>query len=90
MLVGISMAPRSGYTVSSVTYNGDNFSVVGTREQSDKARIEIWRLVAPDTGTHDVVVTLSNSGHEGAAVGVMTFHRCGSVNSFGNLYLGGR
>ncbi len=73
MLVGVSMAPKSGYTVSSITYNGDNLSVVGTRQESDKARIEIWSLIAPDTGAHDVVVTLSSSDHEGAAVGVMTF-----------------
>ena len=73
MLVGVSMAPKSGYTVSSITYNGDNLSVVGTRQESDKARIEIWSLIAPDIGAHDVVVTLSSSDHEGAAVGVMTF-----------------
>ena len=85
MLVGVSMAPKSGYTVSAITYNGDNLSVVGTREQSDKARIEIWRLIAPDIGTHDVVVTLSNSGHEGAAVGVMTFNNVDQTSPLGTF-----
>ena len=74
MLVGISMNP-SGESVSSVTYNGVNLTHVGTQEDgSATTRVEIWQLVAPDTGTHDVIVNFSNSGHKGAAVGVMTFN----------------
>ncbi len=73
MLVGISMNP-SGETVSSVTYNGVNLTHVGTQEDGAAlARVEIWSLVAPDTGTHDVVVNFTDLGHKGASVGVMTF-----------------
>ena len=73
MMVGISMNP-SGESVSSVTYNGINLTHVGTQEDGAAlARVEIWSLVAPDTGTHDVVVNFTDLGHKGASVGVMTF-----------------
>ena len=73
MLVGITMNP-SGESVSSVTYNGVNLTHVGTQEDGAAlARVEIWSLVAPDTGTHDVVVNFTDLGHKGASVGVMTF-----------------
>jgi len=46
---------------------------VGVQATSDGfARVEIWRLVAPPTGTYDVVVTLSGTPG-GATAGVMTF-----------------
>ncbi len=74
MLVGVSIAhPSAAPPVSSVTYNGVGLSLVGSQATSDGfARIEIWSLVAPDLGTHDVVITLSGAPSSGAA-GVMTF-----------------
>jgi uncharacterized repeat protein (TIGR01451 family) len=44
--------------------------VGSTQNAGDGARAEIWRLVGPATGVHDVVVTLSGSNE--ATVGVMT------------------
>ena len=74
MLVGVSISHASAAPpVSSVTYNGVSLSLVGARATSDGfARVEIWKLIAPDLGTHDVVVTLSGTPG-GATAGVMTF-----------------
>ena len=73
MLVGISMEPE-GDSVTSVTYNGVLLSRVGVEENpGGKARVEIWQLVAPQTGTHDVVVNLSGTSHMGVVVGVQTY-----------------
>ena len=80
MLVGISMQPE-GESVTSVTYNGTSLTLVGTEENSGgKARVEIWQLVAPAIGTHDVVVNLSGTSHKGVAVGVMTFTGINQTN----------
>jgi hypothetical protein len=35
--------------------------------------VEIWQLVAPNTGTHDVVITFDKNLSYGAVAGVMTF-----------------
>ena len=74
MLVGVPIALGSGESVSSVTYNGDALTFEGAAQgPGNDSRIEIWSRVAPDTGTHDVVVNLSSSGHDGASAGVATF-----------------
>ncbi len=73
MLVGVSMEPGGGESVTSVTYNGTSLSLVRVQSAAN-ARVEIWELVAPDTGTHNVVVNLTSGGHKGVAVGVMTFN----------------
>ncbi len=75
MLVGISFGQDHDESIASVTYNGANLTLVGTRDNGDssKSRVEIWSLLAPDIGTHDVVVNVSDDGHDGVAIGVMTF-----------------
>jgi hypothetical protein len=73
MLVGVSFDPNNGEVVSSVTYNGTSLSFVGSATYSNDARVEIWQLVAPDTGTHDVVITFDKKLSYGAVAGVMTF-----------------
>ena len=73
MLVGIGIDPH-GESVSSVTYNGTSLTLVGSVEDAGShSRVEIWSLVSPETGTHDVVVSLSGDSHKGTTVGVMTF-----------------
>ena len=72
MLVGVSMNLAGGpETVSSITYNGVNLSLVGTRLDGD-SRVEIWSLVNPDLGTHDVDIVFSGTP-DGNTAGVMTF-----------------
>jgi hypothetical protein len=87
MLIGVSIRRQSGGapSVSSITYNGVNLSFVGAQGTSDNfARMEIWRLVAPATGTNDVVVNLS-AAPEGATVGVMTFTGVNQATPLGSF-----
>jgi hypothetical protein len=49
-------------SVSSVTYNGSNLTVIGsTHETYNNTYDFLYYMVAPDAGTHDVVVTLPSS-----------------------------
>jgi len=82
MLVGISARRLSdpvGFpVVSGVTYNGVPLSTVGTYQNLNASfspsAIWIYSLVAPATGTYDVVVSFSTLPTTwGAVVGVMTF-----------------
>jgi prepilin-type N-terminal cleavage/methylation domain-containing protein len=73
MLVGISYNNDGYETVTGVTYNTVPLTLVGTAARDDDATIYIYRLVAPDTGTHDVVITFSSALDHGAVAGVMTF-----------------
>jgi VCBS repeat-containing protein len=72
MLVGISFGKDNGDSVASVTYNGVALTKVDAQDGGE-GRVEIWRLVAPATGTANLVVNFSGTSHEGAAIGVMTF-----------------
>jgi hypothetical protein len=71
MLVGVAINEASNEWVTSITYNGDNLSLVGTEENGD-AVIEIWSLVNPSLGTHNVDITFSGTT-DGNTAGVMTF-----------------
>lgn len=73
MLVAVSIGRPVSTTVSSITYNGTALTLVGVEENAAIARVEIWRLIAPDIVTANVVITLSNSSHTGVTAGVMTF-----------------
>ena len=74
MLVGVSFGLGAGESVSEVRYNGVLLNFEGAiNGPGNDSRIEIWSKVAPDTGMHNVVVTLSAGTHDGATAGVMTF-----------------
>jgi hypothetical protein len=75
MLVGISIgADNVRPSITSVKYNGDDLTLVGTDDHwSGYTKMWIYRLVAPDTGTHDLVVDYSANPTVGSVVGVMTF-----------------
>jgi type II secretory pathway pseudopilin PulG len=73
MLVGVSMNNDGYETVTGITYNGAALTLVGTEATTDDARVEIWSLVAPSTGTHNVVITFSAALEQEAHAGVMTF-----------------
>ena len=74
MLVGISGATTGpNLDVSGVTYGGVALSLVGTRAYDQFQKVWIYQLVAPTTGTADVVVTFSRAPDGGGIVGVMTF-----------------
>jgi hypothetical protein len=57
--------------VSGITYNGIPLTQKGYWPV--QPRVEIWYLVAPPTGAHDVVITFSANLKQGAKAGVMTF-----------------
>jgi hypothetical protein len=73
MLVGVTINNQLNETVDTVTYNGTPLSSVGSVNSSNNGRVEIWSLVAPDTGTHDVVITFSANLEQSAKAGVVTF-----------------
>lgn len=87
MLVGVSFGEDKGDTVSSITYNGTALTLVGAQDHSDssKSRVEIWSLVAPDVGTHNLVVNYSGANHEGATIGVMTFTNVDQATPLGTF-----
>ena len=70
MLVGISQKNK---LVSSVTYGGTPLTLVGESITSGNARMHIYRLINPPSGTANVVVNFSAVPDKGAVIGVMTF-----------------
>ena len=73
MLVGVSINNDNFETVSAITYNGVSLTYVNSETQSDDARVEIWKLVDPPTGTNNVVITFSADLIRYAVAGVITF-----------------
>jgi hypothetical protein len=59
LLVGLSLAPRQNQKVQSVTYNGQPLSQVAFRNNSNESRVEVWQMIAPASGTHNVVATMT-------------------------------
>ncbi len=86
MLVGVSFNNDILETVTGVTYNGAALTLEGTETNSDDARVEIWSLVAPDTGTHNVVITFSAALNQEAVAGVMTFTGVDQSTPLGSFY----
>jgi uncharacterized repeat protein (TIGR01451 family) len=78
LVVGVSInitnAPTTG--VVNVTYNGTRLSFVGAHNDAgDTRRVEMWSLLAPVSGTFNVVVTVNIPAavSEGVVVGATTF-----------------
>jgi uncharacterized repeat protein (TIGR01451 family) len=73
MVVGVSMniSGRNTTTVSGVTYNGVALTSAGTAISITNRRTELWYLIAPATGTHNVVVTLSVPGFGNPIIGTV-------------------
>ncbi|MEK7799908.1 MAG: hypothetical protein AAB297_08780, partial [Acidobacteriota bacterium] len=60
LYVGVSI--RNASAVTSVTYGGTPLTLVGSQwEATGKNNTEIWRMIAPPTGTANIVVTLPQS-----------------------------
>ena len=77
LLVGVSInitnGPAAG--VVSVTYNLVPMTFVGAHnDASGTRRVEMWYLLAPPTGNHNVVVRVNTTGvQEGVVAGATTF-----------------
>ncbi|MFU8844108.1 MAG: Calx-beta domain-containing protein, partial [Bacteroidales bacterium] len=70
LLVGVSNKERD---VTSVTYNGVAMTFLGKEMSVKNAYTHIYYMVAPPSGTFNVVVTFSGAIGKGAIVGAMTF-----------------
>jgi hypothetical protein len=58
MIVGVSLETIGTTQVNSITYNGVSLTLIGTITRNS-IRSEMWRLLAPATGTHTVLITVS-------------------------------
>ena len=78
LIVGVSLNIANDPTaaVTSVTYNGTGLTLVGAHnDTSNTRRSEIWSLLAPVTGTNNIVVSVSVPGAFtiGAVAGAVSF-----------------
>ncbi len=77
LVVGVS----SRDPVSSVTYNGQGLTLLRRDTNGGWAITELWYLVAPPTGTHNVVVTMSAG--EDTVCGAISFTGASTATPFG-------
>lgn len=63
IVVGVSIYQLGSQTVSSVVFKGsENFTQIGSCSATNSfMRTDMWRLIAPTTGSGDIVITLSAS-----------------------------
>jgi hypothetical protein len=85
MLVGLSINNDNFETVTSVTYGGVPLTYVASVNQADDARVEMWQLVAPQTGTHNVEIWFSDDLLHNAVAGVVTFTSVNQPNPLGTF-----
>ena len=87
MLVGISINNDNLETVSTMTYGGTPLTREGFVDHQgwggDDARVEIWKLVGPPTGTHDVLITFSADLKRYAVGGVITLTGVDPIDPLG-------
>ena len=76
----VATAARGGVTVSSATYNGDALTKIDGQTFDGDERVELWYLLTPDTGTHDVVVTFSATQNVGVVAA--SYYNVDSVGTF--------
>jgi hypothetical protein len=73
LLVGVSF-DDNGETVSGITWNGSEaLEHNGRIEDGLSARVEIWKLPAPTSGTYDVVITFDQNLSGDAIAGAAAF-----------------
>ncbi len=82
MLVGISQKNK---LVSSVTYGGTPLTLVGEEIDNGNARMHLYSLINPPSGTANVVVNLSANPDKGIIVGVTTFSGVDQATPLGNF-----
>ena len=79
MIVGVSDVPTK--TVSTVTYGGTQLTLVAAQnDATDEARVELWYLLSPSTGTASVTVTFSVTPSSAVAGSVSYFNVAGIGN----------
>jgi hypothetical protein len=83
MLVGVSHN-LDDPTISSVTYGGTALTAQGTAQTSD-FRTRIYSLIAPATGTANVVVTLPATIQKGVIINIATFANVNQTTPLGTV-----
>ena len=74
-LLIVSVHCDNGIDVSAVTYAGQSLTLVSQVVHSGgKPRVEVWRLIAPPTGSNNVAVTLSGGNSDKVTVGAITYN----------------
>ncbi len=73
--VSININNNAAGAVSSVTWNGTALTLLGTNnDAANTRRVEMWYLLAPGTGTHNVVVNVTTGATNlGVVAGATTF-----------------
>jgi hypothetical protein len=62
LVVGVAFKPPLlGGTVSTIKYNNVPLTKIGNQNNGNNVRVEIWYLLAPDTGTNNIDLTLNAS-----------------------------
>jgi len=87
LIVGVSINNSAGQTVlnpGGVTYAGSPLTRIGVGSRAN-ARVEMWYLVAPATGTNNVVVTLSAGATARFVVGAVSFTNVNQTSPLGTF-----
>ncbi|HEV2697547.1 MAG TPA: C25 family cysteine peptidase, partial [Terriglobales bacterium] len=75
LVVGVSFntSGNSGTTVSGITYGAQSFVAANSLfvDPGNGFRVEIWYLIAPNTGTNNITVTVNKTGGNGNKLGVV-------------------
>jgi hypothetical protein len=80
MLVGISQSNR---TVTSVTYGSTALTLVGQENTNGNARVSIYQLINPPSGTASVTVNFSTANTNGAVISVTTYTGVNQTTALG-------
>lgn len=77
LVVGVSfnISGQTNASITGITYNGIGLQSAGSQSNGTNRHTEIWYLIGPATGTHNVVVTLNipGGGTVGTVAGAVTF-----------------
>ena len=87
LLVGVSINNDNLETVSSISYAGAPLAPVGSVSHQgsggDDSRVEIWKMIDPPVGTHEIQVTFSTDLLRYAVVGAITLTGVDQVDPLG-------
>lgn len=84
LIVGVSLLGSVGRTVTGITYNGVALTSIGNAANATTYRVEFWQLIAPATGTHNVVVS-TGGPPDSVSIGSLSFtgaHQTTPVSGF--------
>ena len=70
VMTSVQDGNHANYPITVCTYNGISLTKVRSDEATGNNRTEIWRLIAPPTGTHNIIVSAAGTLGELAIIGV--------------------